>query len=413
MARRAATQGVRSGRRSEGNASPAATRSGRLRLALYVVLALSAAISLAVLYIHAQLASTHGAYTSFCNVSARVNCDAVLTSRFSALLGFPLAGWALLTYGVLVGMVAWQGRASGPARTQATLLLLGASLWTCAFSLYMATIALAVIGTLCLLCSGMYLLGIALAVLAWSLARAEIGGPLLTAGRLGIGAAGIVVSLALIAGAQFTALSADVPVTADDVRTVDPEFYRWYTSQPVVDLLPSSTHVKGSPSAPITIIEFSDFECTHCGKAFRDLRDLLRRHPDSVRIVFHHFPLDTACNPKIEGTLHHNACLAAVAAECAARYGRFWEYHDALFEAQDRLARDQLIAQAVALGIDRTAFTSCLSDPERMARVRNDIDAGARLGVVSTPTLFINGRTVKGALERQAYEYVIAMERRS
>jgi len=316
-----------------------------------------------------------------------------------------------LTYAALAGMLVWQGRTSGSSRTQATLLVLGASIWTCFFSLYMAAISVVLLGTICLLCTGMYLLGIALALLAWRLARAEVRGALVTPMRVGIEVTAILVSLALVGSAQLTASPDGDLLTPESVQSANPEFYRWYTSQPVVAGLPSQRHTKGAADAPITLVEFSDFECSYCAMAFRDLRDLLRRHPGSVRIVFHHFPLDRTCNHAIETTLHHNACLAAVAVECAARHDRFWEYHDALFEAQDRLGKDQLIAQAVALGIDRSAFSACLDAPESMAAVRSDIDAGSRLGVESTPTLFINGRIVKGALDRQFYEYVIGMER--
>jgi protein-disulfide isomerase len=169
--------------------------------------------------------------------------------------------------------------------------------------------------------------------------------------------------------------------------------------------------VRGADDAPITIVEFSDFECAYCGKAFRDVRDVERRH-GNVRVVFHHFPLDPDCNAHVPSPVHQSACQAAIAAECAARFGRFWEYHDRLFGNQERLGRDDLIATAVDLGIDRDAFTTCLADPAARQRVVADADAGARLGVKSTPTLFINGRVVEGALDRPAYEWVLAMERR-
>jgi protein-disulfide isomerase len=127
--------------------------------------------------------------------------------------------------------------------------------------------------------------------------------------------------------------------------------------------------------------------------------------------VFHHFPLDPGCNPEVATLVHRSACEAAIAAECAARFGRFWDYHDRLFADQTRLGRDDLIATAVDLGIDRAAFTACLHDGAARARVVADAAAGARIGVKSTPTLFIDGRTVEGALDPPAYDWVLAMER--
>jgi protein-disulfide isomerase len=179
-----------------------------------------------------------------------------------------------------------------------------------------------------------------------------------------------------------------------------------------VENLPAPAHAKGAEGAPVTIVEFSDFECGYCAKAFRDLRELEREHRGNVRVVFHHFPLDSECNPSVTSRMHTSACLAAIAAECAARFGKFWEYHDHLFEAQDALARDDLVTAARQLGLDEKAFSECLADPAMRERVVADAKAGGALGVQSTPTLFINGREVAGALDRSAYEYVIAMERR-
>jgi len=177
--------------------------------------------------------------------------------------------------------------------------------------------------------------------------------------------------------------------------------------------LPIATHSKGPADAPLTIIEFSDFECPACAMAFRDLHDLANQHPELVRLVFHHFPLDSECNPNVPTRRHRSACQAAIAAECAARAGKFWEYHDLLFGAQDRLGRDDLIAKATELGIPQETFVACLDDPTARAHVLADAGAGAKLGVKSTPTFIINGRIVEGAIERRRYEYVIAIERRS
>jgi protein-disulfide isomerase len=426
MARKGATRRTDLGRRSGNAPARRATESGAtaaplrhgttgLERALLVVLALDGALSLVFFYIHAQLRATHGAYTSFCNVSDRINCDAVLGSPYAELLGVSVATWALLTYLLLGALVVWRRRASEPARARATLLLVGIAAWTVAFSLYMAAVAAFVIGTFCLLCIAMYVLNAIVAVLAWRLARAESrAGPLLSARRTALGAAAIALALAVVGGVQLTATSvATAQLTREEVRTRDPDFYQWYTSRPVVAALPAGEHVKGPADAPITIVEFSDFECTYCARAFRDLHEVERQHRGTVRIAFRHFPLDSECNPHVASHLHRSACLAAIAAECAARYGRFWEYHERLFGAQGRLERDDLVATAAGLGIDRAAFAACLDDPASRARVIEDVEAGARLGVKSTPTLFINGRTVEGALERNSYEYIVAMERNS
>jgi protein-disulfide isomerase len=109
--------------------------------------------------------------------------------------------------------------------------------------------------------------------------------------------------------------------------------------------------------------------------------------------------------------MHASACLAAYAAECAGRQGRFWEYHDVLFENGRQLGRDALVGYAERLGLDVRAFDQCLDDPATRARVAADVEAASRAGVNSTPTLFINGRLVEGALERAYYDYAVIIER--
>lgn len=417
MARNGATRsdpGRRPGIRTSA-VEPARAKSAVERV-LLVALALGALLSGVILYVHEQLAATNGAYTSFCNVNARVNCDVVLVSSYGSLLGIPVAVWALLTYLAQAAIVIARRRTVADARVRASRLMVLLAVWSLAFSLYMAGVAVLAIGAVCLLCSGLYLVNAVVALLAWRIARSDETPqrPVLAAVPLTIGAMAIVVGIAAVGAVQLSSTSTLWSgLTPADVEAQNPEFYKWYTSRPVVDSMPPGEHVRGPADAVITMVEFSDFECAYCAKAFRDLRDLEGQHAGKIRVVFHHFPLDPECNPNVPSRVHRSACLAAIAAECAARFGRFWEYHDQLFEDQTRLDRDDLVATATGLGIDRATFNACLDDPEARTRVLADAAMGASLGVKSTPTLFINGRTIEGALDRDAYEYVLAMERHS
>jgi protein-disulfide isomerase len=130
-----------------------------------------------------------------------------------------------------------------------------------------------------------------------------------------------------------------------------------------------------------------------------------------VRIVFRHFPLDSACNPSVASRMHPQACLAAVASECAAEQGKFWQYHNLLFDNQQRLGREFLIAYATRLGLNTERFAACLSSDAVQARVERDTKAGAELGIDSTPTVFINGRKIKGALEPERLADALTLAR--
>ena len=415
MARRGATKHHAQERRPANPGSGHGGTSTAMNRGLLVVLGLDALIALVQLYVHAQLSTGDSSYTSFCNVNSSINCDAVLGSQFGMLFGVPISLWALAKDAAIAALVAFRGRPGSPARLQSALALAFLGAGTLVFTLYMALVATATIGAFCLLCAAMYVLSPVITILAWRIAEGRLGaaGPLITPGRALAGGGAIAAGLGIVAAAQFNVLPGTGPLSIADVRERDPEFFLWYSEKERVGPLPNARHAKGPADAPVTIVEFSDFECTFCAKAFRDLRDLERQYPGQTRVVFHHYPLDSACNPHVTGRMHDAACLAAIAAECAARAGEFWRYHDRLFDAEGNLERPALIAMATDLGIDSGEFVACLDDPTNRDLILADAAAGAELGVQSTPTLIINGRSVEGALDRSKYDYVMAMELQS
>jgi protein-disulfide isomerase len=147
----------------------------------------------------------------------------------------------------------------------------------------------------------------------------------------------------------------------------------------------------GPDDAPATVVEFSDFECPFCREGSAELKKVFDRYPGKVRIVFRHYPLDTACNSYMPRSGHLYACRAAMMALCAGAEGRFWQMHDALFQIpQMRLTvLDELPAK---LGLATGPFSKCMSDEATLTSVKADIEEGHRLGVDGTPTLFVNGR---------------------
>ncbi len=161
----------------------------------------------------------------------------------------------------------------------------------------------------------------------------------------------------------------------------------------IQDLVPEvdieRDHVRGPRGAAITVIEFGDFECPHCGEAEPVARALLAGDAD-LRFVWRHLPLSD---------VHPAAALAAEAAEAAAAQGRFWEMHDRLLDHQDRLAADDLVAHAAALGLDVDRFRRDLESRVHLARVAQDIESADLSGATGTPTFFINGQRTYGAYD--------------
>jgi protein-disulfide isomerase len=385
----------------------------RHRVALVIAL-LGMAVSGLALVVHQRIATEAG-YTSFCNLGGAVNCDVVLGSRYGRLFGVPVAAWGVLAFAA--GAALALPGALGAARAGlADLLLLAVAFGSFGYLLVLLVVSALVIGTWCLLCLATDVVALAWVVTVAPLVRRFDAAPVTTwwrrraAARAAVAAAVVLA----VAGGTWAAVRGPGPaLSVADVQARAPEFYSWYTSLPVRDtsgLAAPDAHRKGPADAPVAIVEFSDFQCPFCVQAANDLRELVAASP-GVTLVFRHFPLDTSCNPHLTRQMHPDACLAAYAAECAARDGRFWEYHDALFRNRERLGRPALVTYAEQLGLDAVAFERCLDDPATRARVAEDVAAAARVGVSSTPTLFVNGRLVEGALERAYYDYALVIER--
>ena len=154
----------------------------------------------------------------------------------------------------------------------------------------------------------------------------------------------------------------------------------------------------GPADAQVTIVEFSDFECPFCRQEYPVVKELLAKYPREVRFQYRDFPITDA---------HPHAFAAAEAAECAGVQGKYWEYHDLLFEHQGNLAREDLAQYAIAARLDLARFNACLDGRVKSAEVEDDLNAGVTLGVGGTPTFFINGMKYEGVLSLEELEGIV------
>jgi Na+/H+ antiporter NhaA/protein-disulfide isomerase len=165
------------------------------------------------------------------------------------------------------------------------------------------------------------------------------------------------------------------------------------TAEPLVDLYaevdPERDHFRGPVDAPVTVVEYGDFECPYCGRAEPVVRELLQEFGD-IRYVWRHLPLSD---------VHPNAQLAAEAAEAAASQDAFWEMHDLLFQHQDALGTQDLVGYAEQLELDVERFADDLRMHAGAARIADDVDTADLSGVTGTPTFFVNGRRHYGAYD--------------
>ncbi|MDX6569632.1 MAG: hypothetical protein QOH15_2210, partial [Gaiellales bacterium] len=178
------------------------------------------------------------------------------------------------------------------------------------------------------------------------------------------------------------------------------------TTETIVDLaVPVDAeidHVRGADDAPVTIVEYADFECPYCGRAEPALRDLVSEFGDDIRYVFRHLPLSD---------VHPHAQLAAEAAEAAGKQGRFWEMHDLLFAHQEALLPPDLLEYATELGLDSARIERELRYNEYAARIARDTESAELSNVSGTPTFFVNGHRHRGAYDLATLEAAVRAAR--
>ena len=144
----------------------------------------------------------------------------------------------------------------------------------------------------------------------------------------------------------------------------------------------SADHHEGNINAGIILVEYGDYQCPYCGRAYPLIKRLLKERGNDIHFVFRNFPLSE---------IHVHALAAAIAAEAAGKQDKFWEMHDRIFENQDLLADDFLLSSAQSLGLDMKQFKMDSKSEELQKKIESDFDSGVRSGVNGTPSFFLNG----------------------
>lgn len=183
------------------------------------------------------------------------------------------------------------------------------------------------------------------------------------------------------------------------------EKYRFIEPFERVQVNIEGTPTRGNPNAKVVIVEFSDFDCPYCLKSQKTTRELREKYKDKIKWVFKDFPLD----------FHQNAMNIHIAGKCIYKLKpeKFWDFFDAIFSekrTQEDLKKESLERKALALGVSQKEYQNCVSDPNIKSEVDKNIQEGSKLGVSGTPTFFINGRRLVGAVPIQEFEKIIQEE---
>ena len=189
----------------------------------------------------------------------------------------------------------------------------------------------------------------------------------------------------------------------DQIAKTPVEVYFSEPQQPVFDVKVGDAPILGNKNAKITLVEYSDFQCPYCAKGSKIMHEIKKKYGDKVKVAFKNFPLP----------FHKQAKGAALAGLCAQEQGGnyFWKLHDFMFDNQSKLDSNSLKEVAAKFqGFDRTKFNDCVDKNKYMAKVDADIQEGQNLGVKSTPTFFLNGKIINGALPVEEFSKLIDAE---
>lgn len=368
---------------------------------------------------------------ALCNVNEVINCDVVNNSPESMLFGVPIALYGMGFFlGMAIAAVAARDASARLFPTSALLASVGVL-----YSAYLAIVAVK-IGAVCVMCITIYLctglllwaglrgtaaegtsLGDALPRVPTSQTFLTVSGTLLLVVVVGMSSWSVAEPgdelLPEITGEAPTAPAPSSPdhggdgdgpadATAAGERSDPTDALDQDLREKLATLyavargpvqLSGNEPVLGDPQAPYLLVEFADFGCPHCAEASQVLKQLVRQEP-SIQVRFRPFPLSGACNPALEGTERVDRCRAAVAAECAVEQGKFWDFSGAVFENYHDLSDEALTTAAAKAGLDRNAWLACMQKRETVERVMASAVAGARAGVMGTPTMYLKG--VKG-----------------
>jgi len=348
---------------------------------------------------------------SLCNINAYLNCDVVLTSRYSTLGTLPLAGLGLVFYLYVLGALLY-ARLAKDALVEILALPTILALFSVVLSLFLAFVSFFQLHALCIFCSTLY----AVNILLWFVLKALVGqgGPVKIFQHIPWGKS-LAYFAAVFAIGGILLHTTTKQYARELSKSEAQEYIDQFFAQTPFNIDVSGRPVWGNPDSKVVIAEFSDMECPYCKVAAFNLKPMLTDYKDKIKLVFMNYPLDKSCNPAMQRELHEYSCQVAYAAHCAAEQGKFWEYHDAAFERQPRFSGDALLNIAKKLKLDIPAFQACTASEATKKFVASDLDQGTHAKVEGTPTVFINGRMfpnwISSQLMHQTLDKILAEQK--
>jgi protein-disulfide isomerase len=366
-------------------------------------------------YVHYRLL-TDPSYVSFCDVNSSVSCTQAYLSQYGSFMGVPVAIAGVIFFAIAAVLAGFAGSATSRARENAAGYIFLLSTVGLAFALYLAWASYVVLGIFCVLCAITYVAVIGLFVVsggATTVPMSSLPGraardlrtmtstPAALVLLLVLGAGGAVLIAAFpteqrAQAAQVEAYANYTPVTAEERQ----QFERWWAVQPRVEL-----PISPADGTKVLIVKFSDYQCPACRTTFEALKPVLAKYEgQGVEFIKKHYPLEGECNPNAAGMNHYGSCEAAAAYEMARSTPNLAKLDEWLFRNQTTLTRD-VVREAASEQAGITDFDARYE--AALQAVQTDASLGKLLGVNSTPTTYINGRSVPCCQPPKVYDALI------
>jgi protein-disulfide isomerase/uncharacterized membrane protein len=383
-------------------------RTGPALLALALAVA-GFTVSVILLREHLTVFEGDTAGSLFCGGGGRFDCNVVAAHPSSWMLGLPLAVWGIAFYiaaGVLA-LLCWRlpdGEAAAAAGVGSVLALAAIML-----DLWLGWTMVTKIGAVCMNCVSTYVVNLGLAAAFWRLDRSFTAGhewgALLSrwrAARPGrwLKIAAVLVGIAGAGGAFFYTGRAVAETMLDSEAEALKLLHQIDTEKPLDVTRFAGLPAEGPATARITIVVASDFQCSFCRALAARLDDVRKQYPNDVRLLFLNAPISSQCNPRVPHDEHHHACWLARAGVCAARQGRFWQYHDLVYrDLPPAHANEAGVRRALGrAGLDAAALDACLASGDADSVVARDVRTWLDLKMESVPSLVINGHLKTGGI---------------
>jgi uncharacterized membrane protein len=333
-------------------------------------------------------------YQSFCAISQSLNCDTVSQSTYSVFWGVPVAVWGIIGYSFFLTLLifAWPSKAE---KKRVWTVLFGVAAAFSVYSIILAVISTYRIQSYCIMCILSYAVNLALLFLTWLVRKRFQCEPIFKAFKLDVGylltyPRGMV-SVGLVFGITTTLMVMFFPLY-------------WQMSPPVLSTnMPTGVTEEGYPwigaeNPVLVIVEFSDYRCFQCKKMHFFLRRLIQQHPEKIRLVHRHFPMDHTVNPIVDAPFHEGAARLAIVALFASENGKFWRMNDILFSIDNQAEVVTVRDFAQQADIPFEAIKDVFRNQHLWAKLGKDIRDGIEYGLTGTPGYLINGQIYLGQI---------------